>query len=135
VKDSLKLALKKYAVADLLSFQNKNQQAIDTLQVVLNEYKGHPIEDEALFKQAQLFEKINEFTKAENNYLQIINLNKDDILADDAHYYLAELYENKLKAVEKAKEYYQKIIFDYPSSIYVVDARKKFRKLRGDGVN
>ncbi len=135
VKDSLKIALKKYSVADLLSFQNKNQQAIDTLQVVLNEYKGHPIEDEALFKQAQLFEKINEFTKAENNYLQIINLNKDDILADDAHYYLAELYENKLKAVEKAKEYYQKIIFDYPSSIYVVDARKKFRKLRGDGVN
>jgi len=135
VKDSLKMALKKYAVADLLSFQNKNQQAIDTLQVVLNEYKGHPIEDEALFKQAQLFEKINEFTKAENNYLKIINLNKDDILADDAHYYLAELYENNLKVVEKAKEYYQKIIFDYPSSIYVVDARKKFRKLRGDEVN
>lgn len=135
VKDSLKMALKKYAVADLLSFQNKNQQAIDTLQVVLNEYKGHPIEDEALFKQAQLFEKINQFEKAENNYLQIISLNKADILADDAHYYLAELYENKLNSVDKAKEYYQKIIFDYPSSIYVVDARKKFRKLRGDDVN
>jgi len=135
VKDSLKIALKKYAVADLLSYQNKNQQAIDTLQFVLNQYKGHPIEDEAFFKQAQLFEKINQFTNAENNYLQIINLNKDDILADDAHYYLAELYLNKLNRPEKAKEYYQKMIFDYPSSIYVVDARKKFRKLRGDVVN
>ncbi|HEY9221060.1 MAG TPA: tetratricopeptide repeat protein [Lutibacter sp.] len=135
VKDSLKIALKKYAVADLLSFQNKNKEAIDTLIVVLNQYKGHPIEDEALFKQAQLFEKINQFADAENNYLQIISLNKDDILADDAHYYLAELYFNKLKNPEKAKEYYQKIIFDYPSSIYVVDARKKFRKLRGDEVN
>ncbi|MDP3358155.1 MAG: tetratricopeptide repeat protein [Lutibacter sp.] len=135
VKDSLKIALKKYAVADLLSYQNKNQQAIDTLQFVLNQYKGHPIEDEALFKQAQLFEKINQFTNAENNYLQIISLNKEDILADDAHYYLAELYLNKLNRPEKAKEYYQKMIFDYPSSIYVVDARKKFRKLRGDEVN
>ncbi|HEY9169731.1 MAG TPA: tetratricopeptide repeat protein [Lutibacter sp.] len=135
VKDSLKIALKKYAVADLLSFQNKNQQAIDTLQIVLNQYKGHPIEDEALFKQAQLFEKINQFDKAENNYLQIISLNRTDILADDSHYYLAELYFNKLNSPEKAKEYYQKIIFDYPSSIYVVDARKKFRKLRGDAVN
>lgn len=135
VKDSLKIALKKYAVADLLSFQNKNQQAIDTLQVVLNAYKGHPIEDEALFKQAQLFEKINQFANAENNYLQIISLNKEDILADDAHYYLAELYLNKLNNPDKAKEYYQKIIFNYPSSIYVVDARKKFRKLRGDEVN
>ncbi|MDP2069483.1 MAG: tetratricopeptide repeat protein [Lutibacter sp.] len=135
VKDSLKIALKKYAVADLLSYQNKNQQAIDTLQFVLNQYKGHPIEDEALFKQAQLFEKINQITNAENNYLQVINLNKDDILADDAHYYLAELYLNKLNSPEKAKEYYQKMIFNYPSSIYVVDARKKFRKLRGDVVN
>jgi tetratricopeptide (TPR) repeat protein len=135
VKDSLKIALKKYAVADLLSYQNKNQQAIDTLQFVLNQYKGHPIEDEALFKQAQLFEKINQFTNAENNYLQIISLNKEDILADDAHYYLAELYFNKLNNPDKAKENYQKMIFDYPSSIYVVDARKKFRKLRGDEVN
>ena len=135
VKDSLKLALKTYAISDLLSFQNKNKQAIDTLQVVLNTYKGHPIEDEALFKQAQLFEKINQLEMAESNYLQIIIINKDDILADDANYYLAELYLNKLNNIEKAKEYYQKIIFEYPSSIYLVDARKKFRKLRGDDIN
>ena len=135
VKDSLKIALKTYAKADLLSFQNKNQQAIDTLQVVLMNYKGHPIEDETFFKQAQLFEKTLQFKKAEENYLQIITINKDDILADDAYYYLAELYLNKLNDIEKAKENYQKIIFEYPSSIYLVDARKKFRKLRGDEIN
>ena len=135
VKDSLKIALKTYATADLLSHQNKNQQAIDTLQAVLNNFKGHPIEDETLFMQAQLFEKINLFNKAENNYLQLITINKEDILADDAHYYLAELYLNKINNIEKAKEYYQKIIFEYPSSIYLVDARKKYRKLRGDDIN
>jgi tetratricopeptide (TPR) repeat protein len=135
VKDSLKIALKTYAIADLLSFQNKNQQAIDTLQIILNQYKGHPIEDEALFKQAQLFEKLIRFNEAENNYLQLIKINSQDILADDAHYYLAELYLNKLNDTQKAKEYYQKIIFEYPSSIYLVDARKKYRKLRGDDIN
>lgn len=135
VKDSLKIALKTYAKADLLSFQNKNQPAIDTLQVILNTYTGHPIEDEALFKQAQLFEKINLFEKAKTNYLQLIKINNDDILVDDAHYFLAELYLNKLNNIEKAKEYYQKIIFEYPSSIYLVDARKKYRKLRGDEIN
>jgi len=101
----------------------------------LSEFKEHPIEDEALFKQAKLFEITNEFEKAEHNYIQIITLNKDDILADDAHYYLAELYLNKLNKIEKAKEYYQLIIFEYPSSIYLVDARKKFRQLRGDQIN
>ena len=54
----------------------------------------------------QKIEKINQFTNAENNYLQIISLNKDDILADDAHYYLAELYLIKLNNPGKAKEYY-----------------------------
>jgi tetratricopeptide (TPR) repeat protein len=135
VKDSLKIALKTYAKADLLAFQNKNQDAIDTLQVILTNFKGHAIEDEALFKQAKLLVKMGEYIRAENNYLQIITLNKDDILVDDAIYYVAELYLNQLNNIEKAKEYYQKIIFEYPSSIYLVDARKKYRKLRGDLVN
>lgn len=135
VKDSLKIALKKYAKAEFLSLQNKNKEAIDTLHLVLNNFKGHPIEDEALFKQAQLFEENNEFEKAEFNYLKLIKLNNEDILVDDAHYFLAELYLSKLKNKEKAMSYFQKIIFDYPSSIYLVDARKKFRKLRGDQIN
>ena len=49
----------------MLAYQNKNKQAIDTLQTILIAFKGHPIEDEALFKQAQLFEKLNEFENAE----------------------------------------------------------------------
>lgn len=133
-EDSLKVALKKYAKADLLAHQNKNQQALDSLQLILNQYSNHPIIDETLYKQAKLFEKTKQFTKAEKNYLKIITLNKEDILADDAHYFLAELYLNKLNHKEKAKAYYKKIIFNYPSSIYLVDARKKYRKLRGDQV-
>ena len=46
-----------------------------------------------------------------------------------------ELYKNNLNDSEKASEYYQKIIFEHPSSIYLVDARKKFRELRGDTIN
>ena len=53
---------------------------------------------------------------------------------DDAYYRLGELH-IKQKNTEKAKEYYQKIIFDFPSSIHLVDARKKYRKLRGDIIN
>ena len=47
---------------------------------------------------------------------------------------MAEIYKNNLLDIEKAKEYYQKIIFEHPSSIYLVDARKKYRKLRGDNI-
>jgi len=131
VKDSLKTALKLYAKADLLTYQHKNNEAIDSLQMILKNFKGHAVEDEALFKQAEIFEKLQLYNKAETNYLKIIALNPEDILVDNAIYNLGELY-LKQNNTEKAKEYFEKIIFDFPSSIYLVDARKKYRKLRGD---
>jgi len=134
-KDSLDTGLKLYAKASLLAFQNKNRQAIDTLQKVVSTFKGQKIEDEALYKQANLYKKTHQFDSAINNYQKIIQLDKEGILADDAIYQLAELYELKLNNTEKASEYYQKIIFDHPSSIYLVEARKRYRKLRGDSVN
>ncbi|WMI68699.1 tetratricopeptide repeat protein [Mangrovimonas sp. YM274] len=134
-EDSLHVALKLYAKADLMAFQNKTDEAITLLDKILAEHKGESIEDQALFKQAQLFEKKKQFEKAANNYQVIIANYRDDILADDAYYYLAELYTNQLGQPEKAKELYEKIIFNHEDSIYFVEARKKFRMLRGDAIN
>ncbi len=133
--DTTHTALKTYAKADLLAIQNKNQQAIDTLNILLKKFKGREIEESALFKQAELYTKIRKFELAESNYLRLIEIKKDGLLIDDAYYYLAKLYKNNLNNIEKAKEMYQKIIYDFPSSIYLVDARKQFRKLRGDHLN
>ena len=118
----------------MLAFQNKTQQAIDTLSLINKDFKGQPIEDEALFEQAKLYIKQNQFEAAIVNFEKVIALNPEGILIDDAYYELAELYKNQLKNPEKASEYYQKIIFDYSSSIFLVDARKKYRRIRGDKV-
>ncbi|GFD91534.1 hypothetical protein KUL156_27910 [Alteromonas sp. KUL156] len=133
-KDSIGTGLKEYAKADLLTYQNKNDEAIAILSNIITNYSGQPIEDEALFKQAQLFVKKKQYDKAILNYTKIIVLDKKGIYVDDVYYHMAELYNNELNNLEKAKEYYQKIIFDHPSSIYLVEARKKFRKLRGDDI-
>jgi tetratricopeptide (TPR) repeat protein len=133
--DSTQTALKLYAKADLLSFQNKNDEAISRLDTIIANHKTESIMDQALFKQAVLFEEISAFDRAEKNYLAIIENYREDILADDAYYRLAELYSNELAQPEKAKEYYEKIIFDYADSIYFVEARKKYRALRGDSLN
>ena len=66
---------------------------------------------------------------------KIISNYGEDILADDALYYLAELYSNHLAQPEKAKPLYEQIIFDFQDSIYFVEARKAFRALRGDAIN
>ncbi|MGQ3677760.1 tetratricopeptide repeat protein [Tenacibaculum discolor] len=133
-KDSIGTGLKEYAKADLLAYQNKNDEAIAILSNIIANYGGQSIEDEALFKQAQLFVKKKQYDEAILNYAKIIALDKKGIYVDDVYYHMAELYNNELNNLEKAKEYYQKIIFDHPSSIYLVEARKKFRKLRGDDI-
>ena len=133
-EDSTRTALKKYARADLLAFQEKNSRAIEVLDSVLVEHKGEKIEDDALLKQAGLYEQAEEYSKAEENYLAIIQHYKNGVLGDNAHYYLAELYATKLGQPQRAQEFYEKIIFNYADSIYFVDARKKFRQLRGDEI-
>lgn len=133
--DTTQTALGYYAKADLLAFQNKNTEAIKLLDKVLAEHKGESITDQALFTQAKLFEKQKQFEKAEANYQQIIADYREDILIDDAYYYLAELYSTQLAKPEEAKLYYEKIIFNHEDSIYFIEARKKFRMLRGDTIN
>ena len=134
LEDSTQTALKQYARADLLTFQNKRAEAILILENLLLNHKGEKIEDEALYKLGELYEANAEYTKAVKKYRKLIEFYNDDILADDAYYRLAKLFETKLNQPQKAKEYYELIIFNYENSIYFVEARKKFRLLRGDEI-
>lgn len=134
-EDSLQTALKLYSKADLLAFQNKNSEAISLLNTILKNHKTEPIVAQALFKQAQLFEENTEFEKAQANYELIIANYRDGILVDDAYYRLADIYVKHLNQPEKAKDLYEQIIFNHVDSIYFVEARKKYRALRGDAIN
>ena len=134
-EDSLQTALKLYAKADLLAFQNRVDESITVLDKILADHKTEPIMAQALFKQAQLFTLKGQFAKAQANYESIIDNYREDILIDDAYYMLAELNENQLKNPEKAKTLYEKIIFNHADSIYFVEARRRYRALRGDVIN
>jgi len=135
LKDSIQTALKLYAKADLLAYQNNDEKAIALLEIILKEHKGEPIEDEALLKQAELFEKHEEYEKAAYNYQKIIEFYPTDILMDDALYKLASIYKDKLSKPEEAKKLLERIIFEHQDSIYFIEARKEYRLLRGDTVN
>ena len=135
VGDSTQTALKTFAKADLLLFQNKQDAALEVYNTLLAEHKDKAIEDETLLEQAKIFENKGLYDRATQNYLLILERHGDDILADDAHYRLGNLYANELEQPEKAKEQYEKIIFNFADSIFYVDAQQKYRKLRGDAIN
>lgn len=134
-KDSIPSGLKDFAKADLLSYQNKNAEAIRIYSTLLKKYQGQGIEDETLYNQAEVFVKEAQYENAITNLIKLVDIDKEGALVDDAYYLMAEIYRKHIKSPEKASEYYQKIIFEKASSIYLVDARKKFRELRGDSIN
>ena len=134
-KDSIPSGLIDFAKADLLAYQNKNTEAIAIYSAMAQKYQGQNIEDDVLFNQATLYLKEGQYENTISNLLKIISIDAEGILVDDSYYLLAEVYKKKIKDTEKASEYYQKIIFEKPSSIYLVDARKKYREIRGDIIN
>ncbi|WP_438962411.1 tetratricopeptide repeat protein [Nonlabens sp.] len=132
IEDTTFVALKSYSYADLKQYQNKRQEAIALYEKLLQNHKGDPIEDEALLKQAQLYELEANYEAAKNNYQTIIDNFSDGILADDAFYFLGLLFEEKFNDPSKAQAHFERIIYDYADSIHFVDARRRFRRLRGD---
>jgi outer membrane protein assembly factor BamD (BamD/ComL family) len=59
---------------------------------------------------------------------------RKDILADNALFMLAGIYDYQMKDSAKAMDLYKELMTDFPGSLYVVEARKRFRTLRGDVV-
>ena len=132
VEDSLQVALKKFARADFLLYQNKKAAALAGFQLILKEHKGEDIEPVTLLRIGKIYEKMGDFTNALANYDAIITKHKQCVYIDEALYFSAEIYNIQLKDVEKAKPLYEEMLTKHEDSIYYVDSRNKYRKLRGD---
>ena len=134
-QETKNLPLKKYAEADFLIFQNKDDKALEVLDTVIAMAPFGTLVDDALYQKALIYIKQKNYLGAEALLKKIEENHGTELLADDAVYQLAELYEYYLKDISKAMEYYQKIIRDFSSSLYVVEARKHYRALRGDNIH
>jgi tetratricopeptide (TPR) repeat protein len=132
VADSTQTALKQFAKGDYLLYQNRNQEAIVQFQQILQSFKGQEIESVTLLRLGRLYEKLGDITLALAQYQNIIEHHSDGIYVDEALYFSADIYNKQLQQPDKAKVLYEKIIFSHQDSIYFVDARRKFRELRGD---
>ncbi|MBC7643435.1 MAG: tetratricopeptide repeat protein [Flavobacterium sp.] len=132
VADSTQVALKKFAHADFLLYQNKPNEALAEFQKILIDFKGKEIEPITLYRVGKIYEKQGDSILALTNYQMIIDGFKECIYIDEANYFAAEIYNKQLKNLEKAKKYYEEIIFKHEDSIYFTEARRKYRAIRGD---
>lgn len=134
-EDSSEVPLKKYASADLLFYRNKNMQAIQLLDSVEKSFPNHPIQDNALYKKATIYLSMNQYAKADSILAIIVEEHSRGLLADDALFTRARLYDEEFKNSEKAKGLFKQILISYPASVYTIKSRKRFRELRGDFAN
>lgn len=133
--DSTEDAMRAYSSIELLLFQHQYAKALVSLDSLYDRYQDHSLADEILWLQASTYIKLDKNEEAEKRLQKIIETFHYDILADNAVYQLAQLYDTKLKRKEDAMRYYQMLMEKYPASIFVSEARKKYRQLRGDIVN
>ena len=127
--DTTQVTMQRFARADLLIFQNKTDQANLIFDSINKEFAYHTLNDEILIKRAEIEIKKGNYEKAVIYLLEIVTTYGDDLLADNALYTLAGIYEKNLHDTDKAAEFYKKILFEHTDSLFVIEARKKFREL------
>lgn len=130
--DTLTLPMEMYARADLLRMQRKFDVARITLDSLTTAFPGHVLEDEVLMMSADMFLEQDRLDTAMTLYQEVVDLHFDDITGDDALWMLADLTHNRLGDLATAQTLYEKLLFDFPGSLHAVEARKRFRALRGD---
>ena len=130
--DTTSVPMEIYARADLLYYQNKLEESLNTLDSICKQYSNHELLDEVYFRKYQIYYKKGEIDKAIESLEVIISHYSHDILKDDALFQLARIYENKKRDIELASNYYETILLECSGSIFITESRKKYRQLRGD---
>ena len=123
-----------YAQADLLAEQHRYDQARSKLDSILAIWPGHALEDEILMTQGRMALEQGDVDTALVLFQEVVDLHFDDILADDALFELGKLHEDVLADEMAAADYYEQLLFDYPNSLHAVEARRRFRAMRGDDI-
>jgi tetratricopeptide (TPR) repeat protein len=125
----------RFARAEKLVFMNRFPEALKTLDSIPGLFPSHAIVDDVLFAKAEVFLKQGELHAADSLFALVVEQYGGGLLADDALFKRAGLYERVFLDREKAMELYQQLMISYPGSLNTVAARNRFRALRGDLVN
>lgn len=158
--DSSGMALRVLAHAELLLQQNKTDKALKIIDEIKQgkikiaaeetslqgndvdrnltkdsiwvSFPNYAILDEVYWLEAEIFFKKGQYNRAIERLDKIIEEFPTDVLADDAFFRKAEMYQEQFGQPERAQNLYLEFLNRFPGSIYAAEARKRYRKLRGD---
>ncbi len=127
--DSTHKVLKRFAHADMYFYTHNYNKALAVCDSMITENSDSPVIPRVLYLKAQIYEAQKDYPKAAENLKEIADKYSYAMWTDKAIYQLAQLYETKLNDIEKAKEYYKKLMFDFQGSVYSKKAAEDYKKL------
>lgn len=130
--DTTDVPLKMFAQAELLIFQKNFKDAFAKLDSITNVFPKHSLQDDIYYVKAHIYKERKQLDDAIASYDLIIENHKEEIRCDNAIFELATIYEEIVEDKEKAKALYETLFIDFDNSTLAVEARKRFRILRGD---
>lgn len=130
--DSNSTPLLLFAHAELLAFQYRDAECLALLDSISSNFPQHVLADDILMVKANMAVRQQDYNEAAKHLQRIIDQYADDVLADDALFQLAVIYQEQFNNTDEAKRLYEKLMIDYPGSSFVNESRKRFRALRGD---
>lgn len=130
--DSNAVPLSYFARAELLRVQHLYDRALLTLDSIDTGFPMHSLGDDVLYERYRIAMARRQYADAATYLEKVVELYPIDILVDNALLDLGKLYEGPLHDPELAKAKYEKLLFEHTGSIFVPEARERYRKLRGD---
>jgi tetratricopeptide (TPR) repeat protein len=127
-------ALKDFAHGELLVRQKRFSEATAIFENVKGGFPASSLVDESLMKIAELQNRMQQYSASLAAYQELLEKYHDGMWVDKAQMCIAETYQYGLKDKQNALQTYQKLLKDFPNSIYVAEARKRIREIRGDSL-
>jgi tetratricopeptide (TPR) repeat protein len=124
-----------FATADRMIAQHHYDSAFVLFDSIQTQFPYHSLADDILYKKAQSMEQRGLWQDALGYYADILKLHAKDILADDALFQTAEIYELRLLDKAQAEAAYKRLLIEFKSSLYGAEARKRIRLMRGDALS
>ena len=128
--DTTDIVMRMYAKAEMLAYQRKYIEALSLYDSLINKYQFHSLVDEALFEKYKIYYELEDFDNCIFALNKILDYSLNDILADDATYFLAKIYDEKINDINLALLNYNIIIEKFQGSIYYDFSRKKIKGIQ-----
>lgn len=126
--DSTYTTLSYFARADLLVWQKRYEEAFKVYDTIEEIFPGHTILPNVSYRKAEIYQSLKNIDTSIYFYNQVLTKYPYASIADNALIKLARIYDNTLNNKQRAKEYYEKILLDYPGSLFTIEARKRFNE-------